>query len=122
MSDLYLWRAHYSDGTYFDEYDETGQSRGFAAVDQSRLLGIELRSQVVGTPDAFLRIPEDARPIFVRRRHIIGQVDAEQFHETIRQTNTIIGWQKTIQGRNVKALTVFMWDGSVFITDSDEGI
>lgn len=120
-SDTWLWRAHYSDGSYYDEYSETGQSRGFASVDQSRCVALELRSQQVGVQDIVLRLPADARPIFFRRRHIIGAINAEGYHETTRITNTVVGFQKTIRGRNVKALTVFMYDGSVLITDSDEG-
>lgn len=119
-TDTWLWKAWYSDDTYLDEYDETGQSRSFASIDQSRCVAIELCSQQIGVQDIVLAIPVDARPIFFRRRSHVGSVDADGFHETTRLTSTVVGFQKTINGRNVKALTVFMHDGSVFITDDSE--
>lgn len=121
MSDTWHWRAWYSDGTFLDEYDEAGQSRGFAQVDQSRCVAFELRAQHCGVQDIVLAIPSDARPIFFRRRNIIGTTSEEGFHETHRTANTVLGFQKTIGGRNVKSLTVFMHDGSVLITDDSEG-
>lgn len=115
MADKHLWRAHYSDGTALNEYDEAGQSHGFAEVDQSRLVGLEFVSSEGGARGIFVKLESDARPILFRNKRIhFNAADGSQWQG---ETITVLGFQKTIRNKNVKAMMVLYEDGSVLLTE-----
>ena len=121
MTDTHHWRAQYDDGSHLDEHDEDGRGVGFASVDQSCLTALELLPQDGGIPYR-LQLSDDMRPIFFRRRAVtVNPSDGVPEDERVigRKTSTVIGWQRTVEGRNVKSLVVLLPDGSVLLTDDD---
>ena len=121
MADGHHWRAQYDDGSHLDEHDADGRGVGFASVDQSRLVALELLPQSGGIPYR-LQLGEGMRPIFFRRRAVtVNPSDGVPEDERVidRKTSTVIGWQRTVEGRNVKSLVVLLPDGSVLLTDDD---
>ena len=115
MADKHLWRAHYDDGTAFDEYDQAGQSHGFAEVDQSRLVGLEFLPAEDGGRGIFVKLEPGARPILFRNKRIHYAADTDQQWQG--ETITVLGFQKTIRYKNVKAMMVLYEDGSVLLTE-----
>lgn len=124
MQDAFVWRAHYNDGTHLDEMkdDGSGQTHGFAAVNQPRLVAFELIPLAPGLPAPTVSVPPedpDFRVIFFRRREIT--ISLASGEETApRGTKHVLGFQRTVRGKNVKFLTVYFGDGSVLVTDDDE--
>lgn len=116
MSDAWVWRAEYTDGTALDEFDEGGD-HGFREIDQSRLR----RFLLIPTQDHLathaLMPTGDARPIFFRRRstEINHSGDVES-----SRTVHCIGMQQTVGGRNVKAGVFLFDDGSLILTNDLE--
>lgn len=116
MSDLWHWRGYYRDGETIDEYDEAGRSRGFAAVDQSRLVAFQLIPQQSGLPTPHVVITDDCRPVFFRRRtHTASLTTGEETQPV--ETIHVIGWQRTVRGVNVQSLMALYSDGSVALVD-----
>lgn len=120
MTDAFLWRAIYGDGTVLNEYDEAGQSHGWAEVDQSRLVAFELVPQREGLPMPHIAVSASMRPIFFRRRQ--RHINLGSGERTQGATVTVLGFQKTIRNVNVKCLTAYFDDGSVLVTDDDTAI
>lgn len=130
--DAWHWRAHYSSDPenpeFLDEYDhETGKGRGFAQIDQSRLVRFELVSQREGLPNHSLSLLKDSRPIFFRRRHarFTDYVLVDEKGNEITPgfpTMTVLGWQRTVNGRNVKAVIFFLEDGSSICADDTDAV
>lgn len=117
--DVYLWRGYHRDGTISDERDETGRLRGFAEVRATDLFALALVPQVEGLPEPHVVISGDARPICFRRRSVL--FDIETGEQQSGATVHVIGWQQTVNGRNVQALLACFEDGSVMLTSDSEG-
>ncbi len=118
MQDSYSWVALYSNGETLGEHDGGGQP--FAAVDLSRLAAVVLVPNRPGFPQIHVRIGPGMRPIFFRRRSIA--LDPNSGESSHLPSVTVIGWQKTVAGRNVKSFTwIFDEDGSIALTDQDPG-
>lgn len=110
MQDVFTWTAVYNDGTELTEFDENGEARGFALIDQSRLRAFVLSC---GDFRCVLAVTQYSRPIFFRRR--IFDIRTET-HEGSR---TVIGWQTTVNDTNIKSFVVFMEDGTLLVTDDE---
>ena len=117
MAELFLWRAHYSDDDWLTE--EPGL--GFASIDQSRLVALELIPLSSGLPHPFLAVTPDARPIFFRRRFVEKSLESGEEREYAPDI-TVLGWQMTVAGRNIQSLTAFYADGSVRVTTDQENL
>ena len=121
----WTWVVLYNDGTELTE-DQAG---GFGAVDISRVETLVVQDRKDITVNYAVPIREGMRPIFFRRKRQIVINDPTQvpieFFGTDGEFNssylfaTVLGWQKTLNGRNVKSLIWLMHDGSVAITDRD---
>jgi hypothetical protein len=113
MTEPYLFRAYYNDGEILDE----APGVGFGHIDQPRLVALELVPQWAGLPQPHLAVSEGLRPIFFRRRKInVSSATGEQERLPVI---TVLGWQRTVNGTNVKSLVAFFEDGSALITDDD---
>ena len=125
-NEVYMWRVHYTDGEMYPEVTETGEDRGFASVDLSRVAAVEIIPLFSHLKSALVKIDaaSDMRPIFFRRRFI--GLNYEDGSETNRATVTCLGWQKTLdiggEKRNVANYTFFFEDGSILITDDHNAI
>ncbi|MGZ6360766.1 MAG: hypothetical protein ACXWP0_03695 [Ktedonobacterales bacterium] len=122
-SDGWTWRVHYSDGSMFDEYDANGNEHGFAEVENSRVVAVELQPQHPDVCGHVVKIDasRDAmRPIFFRRRSRI--VNLETGGDTTGAVIHCIGWHKTVNGRNIAAYTFIFADGSTLTTDDYQAV
>lgn len=120
MADRWLWKAHYSDGAEHSEKADDGTVRGFASVDQSRLVALEFVPADGEGPGVCVQLPEDARPILFRRRHVHANIVTEESWPG--ETITCLGFQKTIKGVNQKAILALYEDGSILLTDDSDGL
>lgn len=130
-SDGWTWRVHYSDGTTFDEYEErtdaeTGEpiaiEHGFREVDNLRVEAVELLPQHDGLCGHVVKIdaPAGMRPICFRRRSRLVNLDAGT--DTTGPVIHCIGWQKTVNGRNVASYLFIFADGSTLTTDDYQAV
>lgn len=104
-TDAYTWCATYHDGALIPEYDDDRpDGRGFAEVDSSqvKMLSLSAAHHVV--------IPEDAEPVFFRRRWIMVDPNIDEY-----ETGSVvhcIGWKKSDD-----ACYLFVFDnGSTILT------
>ncbi|MHA1253063.1 MAG: hypothetical protein ACTSRP_23955, partial [Candidatus Helarchaeota archaeon] len=115
------WIAIYKDGTIFSQFDlETGEERLFGDIDQSKLEKFgwfpfseelakkvkEKTNQVVkvktNLPYFVLKLEPEQRLIAVRRNTITYMLSDLSVKR--RTTVYLLGWQKTINGKNVKRI------------------
>lgn len=121
-SDGWTWRVHYSDGTTFDEYEPDGTEHSFAEVDNPRVAVVELLPQHDWLAEHVVKIDAAAgtRPIFFRRRSRI--VNLESGEDTAGPVIHCLGWQKTVNGRNVASYLFLFADGSSLTTDDYQAV
>jgi len=117
MTDDWAWRAIYVDETHLDEVDAAGTEHGFAEVDQGRLVAFALLPRRAGLPTPVVRLDPASgqRPIFFRTRLV--DVNPQTGAESNQRTITVLGWQRTVEGRNVQSLTALYDDGSAVLVD-----
>lgn len=120
MTDAWTWIACYDDGSSLMEIEPDGTEHGFAEVDLARLSAFVLNPMRDGLPAPIVKIDRASgqRPIFFRRRTIA--LDPALGTEEKRSTITVLGWQKTVEGKNVKSFVALYEDGSVLISDRDD--
>lgn len=118
MAEDWHWRAHYNDGQVLDEHADDGTVSGFADIDQSRLVALELLPQRDGLPTPHVRITDGLIPTFFRRRSIV--INAETEEQEPGRTIAVLGWKKNVGGRKVLALTFWFPDGSCLISDDPD--
>lgn len=111
----WTWAVIYKDGSQHFEEDLIG----FANVDNNQVQTLILHDQEQGL-QFVTHIREGMRPIFFRRhRQEINSSGDTTLNLEPYLFATVFGWQKTIQGCNVKSLTWLLFDGSVAVTDCD---
>jgi hypothetical protein len=118
--DVFYWVAHYRDGSKFKEFNGTGPKHGFAEIDLSRCVALQLIPQRPHLPTPHVVVEEGVRPIFFRRRS--QEMDLKTGEIIRYKTVTVLGFQRTIEGRNAKSFMAFYDDGSVTITHDEEHI
>lgn len=111
----YQWRATYTDGAYTDECDDARpDGRGWAEREERPVRTITLMQE--GREVESMTIPDNAEPIFFRRRTIELRLDDEQ--ATARPAIHCIGWKQDEQ-----AVYLFvMPDGSTLLTDDLQAV
>ncbi len=112
-ADAYHWRAEYADGTHLDEHSVEG-GLPFAAVDLGKLLAFHLIPNYTGLGHHKLLLYPGQRIIFYRTRSITLPLTGGA---ATRTSVTTLGWQATVDGRNIKHLWHFADDGRIW----DEG-
>lgn len=113
----FYWTAIYADG-WLQEIDADGNEHGWSEIDQSRLVAFALSPSRVGLPAPMLKLHDpESRPIYFRRRTIANLLDGTG---EVSSTVTVLGWQRTVNGRCVKAFAAFYADGSVLVSDRDD--
>lgn len=115
----WTWLVTYTDDTVLAEVDEAGREHGFGEVDLSRVRAVALLPLREGLPCHVVAVDPSRgqRPIFFRRHQI--EVALEDGVETGRRVVTVLGWQRTVRGVNVKSLAFYFDDGSSLVTDDD---
>lgn len=117
VNDTYTWCVLYQDGTKTPEFDEIRpDGRGFAEVEDKPVQSITLARVDTGIQVADVAIPEDATPIFFRRRaRLINPNDGTTLKS---DTTHCIGWQC---GDDVAYLFVFD-DGTTLLTKNLQAV
>lgn len=108
-ADAYHWRAEYADGSHLDEHSIEG-GLPFAAIDQGRLLALRLVPNYAHLGNHKLLLHPGQRPVLFRKRTLTVPLGGGPMTRT---TVTTLGWQATIDGRNVKQLWHFHDDGRI---------
>lgn len=112
--DAYTWGVLYTDDTCMAEYDRE-EGRGFAEVDHARVKELLLLS-VQGEISHVMRVPQDATPVFFRRRSIA--INLMQEESSQRPTVHCIGWKRGNE-------TVYLFisdDGSTLLTNDLQAV
>ena len=111
--DVWSWAVTYNDGSYYAE-EELGT---FANVDTERVTRLDVFLKEHPPYMYSVKLHDGMRPIvFQRSKQVIDLDTGNQWNEYIC---TCFGWQKTVEGKNVKSLTWLFPDGSVAVTDCD---
>lgn len=108
-ADSYHWRAEYADASHLDEHSVEG-GLPFAAIDQGRLLALRLVPNYAHLGHHKLLLHPGQRAVFYRTRTLTVPLDGGPLR---RVSVTTLGWQATIDGRNVKQLWHFHEDGRI---------
>lgn len=111
----FIWRALYADGTHLDEYSVEG-GLPFAAIDQGRCIGLMLIANYAHLGTHKLLLEPGQRLVFYRTRRLTVPGDGGPLR---RVSTTTMGWQATIDGRNVKVLWHFGDDGRIQVESPD---
>ena len=114
--DVLMWRVVLTDDTHIQEYDEARpDGRGFLEVEQARIKSVELLGM---TPEQYrcVDVPEDATPVFFRRRAISYNSEADT--QTPQGTTHCIGWK---HGESGVYLFVFE-DGHTLLTSDLQAV
>ena len=114
--DYYTWNVTYEDGTVVDEYDAVRtDGRGFGEVDQARIRRLEIQAYDDVLTSHIVHIPDDATPVFFRRRQIA--LDGSG-NEQGRSTTHCIGWKREEAGVYLFVLP----DGSSLLSDNLQAV
>ena len=123
ITDTARWRAVYKDRTMLYEKDPDGKDHLFKEIDFEKLEYFQL----VNPQDIAIcqvRLGDDKRLIFARRNLITtGQLFREDQDARIpiptksHQRIIILGWQKTVNGVNTKAIFYLLPDGRIEMDD-----
>lgn len=118
--DLWYWEAIYDDGTTLEELEDDGTLHGFREIDQERLVAFILRPLLPHLPQYAVQLNPGKRLIFFRkRRKTLDMNTGEQRDEPPYQC---IGYQETVNGKNVKSYVFVNIEGSSLLTDEMDAV
>jgi hypothetical protein len=116
------WLVTYRDGSYLWEYEEGKWSHAFADIESQDVVRFRLIPFRAGLPVHCVALNPDAgeRLIFFRRYATDQSPVNDQV--TGQRQYTVVGWQRTVQGENVKTFAFFLEDGRCFLTSNENVI
>ncbi len=118
MPDAFSWIAYYADGSSLCETDADGKViHTMAEIDQKSLRAFALTPIRDGLSSIVVAFTGRQRLIFFRRSGVPVPGDASCGHD--QPAFTAVGWQKAVNGRNVKAIWWVFDDGSAILSDRD---
>lgn len=133
--DGYEWIIIYRDGTHLREHGGgdapclnpephgPGIAHGGKCVRlDTSVQGFYLQPLVEGLPFVALEIPEGARPIIFRRRYVFDVLHSTTGQANLAQSLTVVGWQRTVHGENVKYMLAVAPDGSVMAAEDESSL
>lgn len=110
------WTAILRDGSTFPESDGGGFRPVVAAAADGTLDSVLVHGRD-GTPLAQVVIRDGMRPIFGRLW--INSLNPNTGEESRGLRAVVYGWQRTVNGTNVKTLIWVLADGQVYVADRD---
>ncbi len=124
ITDTVKWRAVYNDETSLSERDpSSGKEHTFKEIDMSKIQSFQLINEK-DIPVCQVRLGNGKRLIFARRNLITtGQLFKDVGGRKIpiptktHQRIIILGWQKTVNGVNTKAIFYLLPDGRIEMDD-----
>ena len=107
-----------------DTFNFEKPNNGWAGVDTNRVKALVVYNKANPAQQYVVRCEEGMRPIFYETTQIVVKQLVNDEGELIQEPQapqrvTCFGWQKTVNGTNVKSLVRIMHDGSVVISDHD---
>ena len=123
ITDTVKWRAVYDDGSYLDELESNGTEHIFKEINFKKMVLFQLlNEQHIAICQVHLN--SEKRLIFTRRnivttvRRMILQGDVKvPIPINSHQKVIILGWQKTVNGVNVKSIFYLLPDGRIEMDD-----
>jgi len=123
ITDTVKWRAIYNDNTFLDEQEQNGTEHAFKEIDFTKIQAFQLINQQ-NIAICQVKLGEGKRLIFARRNlmttgaRTIMQGDVKvsvpaESHRVI----IILGWQKTVNEVNSKAIFYLLPDGRIEMDD-----
>lgn len=123
ITETVKWRAVYNDNTFLDELEPNGTEHAFKEIDFTRIQAFQLINQQ-NIAICQVKLGEGKRLIFARRNlmttggRVVMQGDVKvpipvKSHQVI----IILGWQKTINNVNSKAIFYLLPDGRIEMDD-----
>ncbi len=124
VTDTAKWRAVYNDESTLSERDpDGGIDHIFKEIDMSKIVAFQLINDK-DIPICQVRLGEGKRLIFARRNQMkTGQLFKMEGNTRIpipikaHQRIIILGWQKTVNGVNTKAIFYLLPDGRIEMDD-----
>ncbi len=124
ITDTVKWRAVYNDETSLSERDPSGgKEHAFKEIDMNKIQSFQLINEK-DIAICQVRLGNEKRLIFARRNLITtGQLFKEVGGVKIpiptktHQRIIILGWQKTVNGVNTKAIFYLLPDGRIEMDD-----
>jgi hypothetical protein len=108
------WKAHYNDKTSLVCSDLPG-GKDYYKIDRTKLKSFELYDKDTGKTIFTMPLKPDQRLIYRRRVH-------QDFHTgEIQKVIYLVGWQKTVNGKNVQSIAHIYEDGKIELKDRWEG-
>jgi hypothetical protein len=108
------WKAHYKDGTSLICSELPG-GKDYYKIDRTKLIGFELFDKETNKSVFRMPIEDGKRLIYRKRVH-------QNFHTNqIVKIVYLVGWQKTVNGKNVQSIVHIFEDGSMDLRDKWEG-
>lgn len=118
--DPWYWEAIYDDGATLEELEDDGTLHGFREIDQERLVAFILRPLFPHLSQYAVQLNPGKRLIFFRkRRKTLDMNSGEQRDEPPYQC---IGYQETVNGKNVKSYVFVNIEGSSLLTDDHNAV
>ncbi len=100
------WKAIYKDGSSLEQYD--GSENKYTAIDRAKLVAFEMwNNQLITRID----LSDPLKRLIWRRRVDLGGLSQ------ITRVIYLVGWQKTVDGKNTQQIHVIEEDGSFKIID-----
>ncbi len=99
-----IWRAVYEDGSGISQIENDGSTNKYQDIDRTKLKFFELWKE---NKLLFRLHLEEGRRLIYRRRVTINM------NARVKWVVYLIGWQQTIQGRNVQDIAYIFEDGHV---------
>ena len=124
ITDTVKWKAVYNDETSLSERDPNGgKEHAFKEIDMSKIQSFQLINEK-DVPVCQVRLGNGKRLIFARRNLITtGQLFKDVGGRKVpiptktHQRIIILGWQKTVNGVNTKAIFYLLADGRIEMDD-----
>lgn len=116
---IYLWRAESCDGVILNQLDENGVGRKLEEIDKlARPYSLTLLPQLPGLPTVSVKISGTKRFIYFRRvNKRVSMINCLFKGEQTISTFYALGWQDTIEGKNVKSIMWISETGEIKETD-----
>ncbi|MCH7561883.1 MAG: hypothetical protein IIC67_11070 [Thaumarchaeota archaeon] len=103
MTEL-IWKAIYSDGKSLNQYNEDKSVNKYTDIDRNILKFFELYDK----DKLILRVHlGDSKRLIYRRRVSL------RMEGTITEVIYLVGWQKTIKGKNIQSINYIFEDGHI---------
>ena len=133
---VYYWKAFYKDGSVLPQFERDGTEHLFKEIDHNRLAGfgwfpfdVELaeKLQEKGILTAVLPLPsfqvwlKDGQRLIAFRRHFLSlslDKPAGVANLLSHKVLYVLGWQETVNGRNMQTLMYIDEEGNVELSSS----